>query len=797
MTAGALLAAGRHFATAYVRTLGATRVISAIGILGLALGLAGAIAAALLARTALGFNGFVPDRERVYLGVSVLSGPGMAPDWQPASIDRAAALIAGNISGIEAVGRLAEDEVELRHGSRVSKQRIYWADAAAFEVLKLPVLAGNPVSALRRPDGLVMTRSEALRHFGGTNMLGRTLLVAGEPMVLRAILADLPADATDLESGVFASSLGGRSALAPQPAAPGSFSIGARTYLRLAPGESAAEVEQRLVPFIDGLVPPPLRGMYAMRLVRIDRLALHEGFHPGARERLEIAALVAALVLFVAIANFVNLGVALAARRKREIGVRRANGASRLHIAAQFLAEAVASAMIATFLAAAAVELLLPRASALLGASATFDYVAEPVLLLWLVLLAVAVGLLAGAYPAFLLSTAPPAVALRNAPLNLGGRSRLRQALVSVQFAVLIALLIAMAVVHQQRQFAMREALRLDIDEVVALTAPCESAFRQEVAKLPGVRSLSCTGDELLDGSVFAFVAVGDQRVPADIVSMLPGGFALLGVRPVAGTLMTVPPGGETEVRQIVVNASAARRFGYPSPEAAIGQVIPVPPDGPGPPIRARIVAVVPDFALTSIATAIEPTIFLMRPAMPGRGGLVLAKLAGRDVPETLDRIDRTWRATGNAAPLEREFLSEHVERLYDGLQRSAGLLAAFGGLAAFLGCLGLVGLAMSATERRTKEIGIRKALGARTDQVIALLLWQTSRPVIWANLIAWPAAWWLMRDWLNGFAYRVPLEPWLFPAAGAVALAAAMLSCAAQAYVVARRRPVDALRHE
>lgn len=797
MTAGAVLATVRHFATAYVRNLQATRVISAIGILGLALGLFGAIAAALIVRTALGFNGFVPDRARVYLGVSVLSGPGMAPDWQQASNERAAALIAGNMPEVEAVGRLAEAEVELRRGSHALTQRIYWADPAAFQVLRLPVFAGNPEAALRRPDGLVMTRSEALRHFGRADALGQTLLVAGEPMILRAVLADLPAGASDLEAGIFASGLAARSALTPRASEPGSFSIGARTYLRLAPGVSPEPVERRLAPLVDGLVPPPLRGMYAMRLARIDRLPLHEGFYPGARERLEIAGLVAGLVLFVAVANFVNLGVGLAARRKREIGVRRANGASRRHIAAQYLAESVASATIATLLAAAAVELLLPRAAGFLGMQATFNYVTEPALLLWLVIGALGVGLLAGAYPAFLLSALPPAAVLRDQSVALGGRGGVRQALVSAQFAVLIALLVATAVVYQQRAFAMREALRLDIDQVVTIAAPCRSAFRAEVGKLPGVRAVSCAGDELLDGSVFAFIAGRGPRMPMDIISALPGSFALLGVAPVAGTLAALPPEGEARVTRAIVNETAVRRLGHTSPEAAIGQIVPVPPDAPGADARAQIVAVVPDFALTSVETAIEPTVFLARPSTPGRQGLVLVKLAEHDVPETLDRIDQVWRATGNATPIERAFLSDHVERLYDGLERNARLLAIFGGLAAFLGCLGLVGLAMSAAERRTKEIGIRKALGARTDQVLALLLWQTSRPVLWANLIAWPAAWWLMREWLNGFAYRVPLQAWLFAAAGALAMAVATLSCGAQSYLVARRRPVEALRHE
>jgi putative ABC transport system permease protein len=737
----AFLAAARHFATVYARNLQANWAISAIGILGLTLGLAGAIAAALLARSALGYNGFVPDRERVYLGVSVLSGPGMAPDWQQASVDRAAALIQANVPAVEAVGRLAEEEVALRRDMRVDTRRIYWADAAAFEVLRLPTLAGDAPAALSRPDGLVMTRSEALRHFGRA-ALGQSLLVAGEPMVLGAVLADFPPGATDLETGIFASALAAHSALAPgRASAPGEFSIGARTYLRLAPGIAPGQVERQMGPIVDGLVPPPLRGMYAMRLVRVDRLALHENFYPGARERLEIAALVAALVLFVAVANFINLGVALAARRKREIGIRRANGASRRHIAVQFLAESVASATIAMLLAAAAVELLLPHAADLLGAQARFDYAAEPMLLLWLVVAAIAVGLLAGAYPAFLLSALPPAAVLRDGTAALGGRGRARQALVTAQFAVLIALLIATAVVYQQRAFAMREALRLDIDQVMTIAAPCGSAFREEVGKLPGVRAVSCAGDELLDGTVFGFLAVGGQRVPTDIVSMLPGSFALLGVAPVAGTLAALPPDGEAETTRIVVNETAARRFGYASPAAAVGQAVPVPPSGPGPDALARIVAVVPDFALTSVETAIEPTIFLSRPATAGRQGLVLVKLAGREVPETLEAIDRIWRTTGNVGPIDRAFVSDHVERLYEGLARNARLIAAFGALAAFLGCLGLVGLAMSAAERRTKEIGIRKALGARTDQVLALLLWQVSRPVLWANLIAWPAA--------------------------------------------------------
>jgi putative ABC transport system permease protein len=790
----------RHFAIAYGRGLAATRLLSAIAILGLAIGLAGAILMALAARTALGFNTYLPDHDRIYLGISVLSGPGMPANYEEASNGRAAALIRANLTDVEAVARLAEDEVDLRRGASSERTRIYWADPGIFDLLRLPPLHGDARHALDRPDGLVMTRSEAIRLFGRADALGSAIDLAGQPMVLRAVVADPPAHRTDLTRGIFASGLATRSALAQPSAEPGEgFSIGARTYMRLRPGAAPAAVERGIGALITGLLPLPMRGAYAMRLVRIDRLTLHEGFHPEARERLRIGSLVAGLILFIAIANFVNLSVAMSARRRREIGVRKANGASRGQIAAQFLGEAVATVLIAGLIAASAVELILPRVNAFLGTEAMFDYLEHPALLVWLGLGAVAIGLAAGAYPALLLASLSPIAVLRDAgPLGRRqGRGWLRGLLVTGQFAILIGLLIALVVVWQQRSFAMREALRVDIDQMLIVEAPCPAAFGQEVARLLGVRGVSCSGAELLDGSSFAFLQAGGERVPTDFVSMLPGGFAIYGVTPIAGTLATLPPAGQAVPSRVVINRTAARRFGFSDPAAAIGQTVPIPPDGGGADIRVEVVAVVPDFALTSVETAIKPTLYLDRPAMPGGAGIVSIKLAGRDIPETLAAIDELWRSTGQSGPIRRSFVSEHLERLYRDLARNTALFAVFAGIAAFLASLGLVGLSVSAAERRTREIGIRKALGARTGQIVTLLLFEMSRPVLLANLIAWPVAWWTMRAWLNGFAYHVPLHLWLFPAAGVIAFLLALASIGSQSWQVARRKPIDALRHE
>jgi len=790
-------ARSRHFATAYARNILATRLLSAIAVAGLAVGLAGALMLALVARNALAFNSFVPDHERTYLGISVLGAPGAAPVINDTTNGREAGLIQANLPDVEAVGRLHEAEVDLRRDGETRHANIYWADPEFFDVMRLPTLAGNPKAALARPDGLVMTQSEAIRHFGRADALGSMIDVDGTPMVLRAVIADLPSGMTDLDRGIFASGRAARALFTWGQDAPGTFAISARTYMRLRPGASPTTAEHRLEPLINGLLPVFMRSIYKPRFVPIGALALHPGLHPGARERLEVGSLVAALILFIAVANYVNLSTALSARRWREIGVRAACGATRGQIARQFLAEAVATVLIAALLAAALVELTLPSLNALFQTQARFDYLTHPLLLLWLVVGGVALGCAAGAYPAFVLSALSPASLLRDRGAALKRRPVVADLLVTIQFAILIGLMIALTVVYQQRRFAMTEVLRFDTDQLLVVQAPCPTSFRLEVGKLPGVRATSCAGQGLLEYPMFFFAPIGTQQVSTDTIAMLPSGFSMLGIAPVAGTLAALPAEGESTIARVVVDETAVRSYGLGSASAAIGKLVPAGSDQPGQNDRAQIVAVVPDFTLLSVETPTKPTLYPDRPTDGNGLGLVMIKLTGHDIPETLTAIDRLWRATGQRQPIQRQFVSDHLETLYRDLERSTWMFGLFSGIAALLSATGVAGMAIATAERRTKEIGIRKALGARTDQVLILLLARMGRPVLWANLIAWPCAWWLMRSWLNGFAYRVPLYWWLFPAAALAALAITLCSAGLQAWQVARRRPIEALRYE
>jgi putative ABC transport system permease protein len=286
------------------------------------------------------------------------------------------------------------------------------------------------------------------------------------------------------------------------------------------------------------------------------------------------------------------------------------------------------------------------------------------------------------------------------------------------------------------------------------------------------------------------------------MVSADPGLFGLYGVKPVAGSLRATSPTEKAGAGfGVVINMAAVRKLGFASPQAAIGHSwIPrdvrpnfVARNGGS---RGIIMAVVPDFAFYSVSQAIEPHIYTPWNHWLGHSFLHI-KLNGRQVPETLAAIDHLWAATDQPGPFNGVFMDAHMQQLYLDMTRQAQIFAIFACIAIILACLGLFGIAVATAERRTKEIGVRKAMGAGDGQVVALLLWQFAQPVLWANVIAWPVAWWLMRRWLSGFAYHIDLHWWVFAGASLGALLIALATVAGQAFLTARAKPVSALRYE
>jgi len=796
----------RNCLAAALRHMARNRLYAAISVFGLSVGMCTALLAALIVHTELSHDHFIPGYDRVYMGVTVITPPGHATIYLGSTNTFIGQQLALRFSEIQAMTRLFSDTATLRHQNIEASEWVYWADPNAFEVLPLPTLAGDLRTALARPDTIVLPRSIARKYFGRDAPLGATLVLkeprtgATHTLAVAAVIEDLPPNATHLGTGIFVSSRATWTELhreddIPANVAGSNVGFGTNTYVKLAPHASLRHLLQAMPLMANALFARPPKGWELdLRLVPMDRIDAIPWKDPGFYRRVTMAMVVGFGILLIAAINFVNLLTARANRRAREVGIRKLAGATRRALIAQFLGESMAYVLVAALVAVALAEWTLPYANAFLDVQATFKYWREPRLLATLMATVLLLGMLVGAWPALVLSEFRPLRLLRGGMGPSRSAGLLRQLLVTLQFAILVGLMIAAGVVYQQRHFAIEDALRVDTDQMLLVRSPCNPAFANQVRALPGVRGLACSTAGLLGDSQFM---TADDRTGIPqlvfVAPVAPSLFDLYGVKPLAGKLT-----GSADGIYYVINETAARQLGFAHAADAIGFSLPAIGHG-----KARdniekltVIGVVPDFSLASVERRIEAVAYVVTPA-DNDFNLINIKLTGRQIAETLAAIERAGKATGAAKPLDREFLEEHIQNLYVAMLHEAQLFAVFTAVAVVLACLGLLGLAASIAERRTREIGIRKALGADTGNVIRLLLRQFAKPVLWANLIAWPVTAYAMHGWLQGFAYHAELPLWLFPAAAGLALLIALLTVSTHSILVARAKPVAALRYE
>jgi putative ABC transport system permease protein len=781
-----------NYLAAALRHLARSRFYAAISIVGLAVGICALMLMLLVVRNELGYNRVVGSPERVFVAVSVLKPKQHPADYQPYVAHTLAPALKLAFPQIRSIARISSQTVALERGDVKAKENLYWADPAFFEVMPLPALAGNLSRSLQRPDGLVLPRSVARKYFGRDTPLGATLQLNGEQMTVTAIIEDLPERATDLETGIFASGLRADSALSiydKRAVDPAAIQINNTTYLRLAPGASVETIRAGMPAIANAQFPRRPPGLeYEIELLPIDEAHLFPGLNPGGRTRVMTLAGIGLLTLIIASINFINLSTARASRRAREIAVRKTAGASRAALVVQFLGETLLYVLLATCIGVALTELLLPWVNTFLQTGATFDYTSDPALLGWLALGILVLTLFSGIYPAFVLTSFRPATVLKGVIAHVSGTHFARQALVTLQFAVLIGMLVAAAVVYQQRAYALNDALRVATDQHVMVETQCTAAISSDIRALPGVRTAGCTGECLISDNCFANIRMTDGSLTAyGVAASEPGVLESLGIRPIAGRLFDSP----VETQSVVINEQARLRFGFASAQDAIGKLV---PDASTTTSPRTIIGVVPDFSMASVERRIEPMVYYNR---PDRSDLLDVQLTGQHVPEVLAALDRLEPRFNAGEPLKRYFLNDRIQDLYRSMLRMAQAFSAMAIVAVVLACLGLVGLSAAATDRRTKEIGIRKAMGAGEREIVWLLVWQFTKPAMWGALIAWPVSAYVMRKWLAGYAYHVDLTLAPFAGATAVALVIAIITVGVHSFSVARIKPVAALRYE
>lgn len=804
----------RNYLAAALHSLFRDRAYAAINIFSLALGFAAAILIGLYVRNELSYDRMYPHAERIYrLSMDINGATRTSLGSADARFGPAMKL---DFPEVEAETRLRSRSGYLKHG-RVSVWADYRrADPNFFEFFPPKVLAGDPNAALAKPGMLVITRRFAQELFGRENVVGESVELSGDkPTTLQigAVIQNLPSN-THFRFEVVESTAREVTDEVDN----------ALTYVRLRPGTDLRELRARLPDFVKRHVSEVIGGTPAYKMIELHLVALPDVHFlppsvgdmtpPADRRTMNAFIVIGVLILFVAVSNFVSMMTARAARRAVEVAVRKAVGATRRQIIVQFLGECGFYAGLALALAVIAVDLLLPAYNGFLQQQLSFDYVRDPVLGLSMLAVWVSAAIAAGAYPALMLSMFRPATVLKGVVSLPGGPGRLRQIMVVLQFGVLIALIIATQTLHRQTQFAIEDQLRVPGDQIFVMRAPCAlMAFQNVARRIPGVRAAACTSGAAMgtDRGASGFVLQNGGTLNLSAGAVDTEFFRMFGIEPLAGRLFDAQHGEDNLLRQaestgnpsIILNESAARALGYANPKDAVGKtrfwsrqgILHGGGFGFTDPQASQIVGVVPDFTTGSIRNLIEPTAYYIDPQTSFE--LVL-KLDGKSIPETMRAIDAQWKASTKGRPMiGGEFLDRMMNDIYGDILHQTTLLAAFSAIAIIVASLGLLGLAVFTAERRTHEIGLRKVMGASRADILRLLGWQFAQPVLLANLLAWPCAWFFMQRWLEGFAYHIHLDPLAFLLASVLALFIALATVSGHALMVARAKPAQALRYE
>lgn len=815
----------QNYLVAAIRNLFRNRAYAGINICGLALGFASVILIALFVRDEHSYDRQVPGHELIYRVMATIDLPGRPTMRVAVTASNIAAALKLDFPEVAAATRLAPSQVVIRQGEVRHLVVVHWADPNFFQLFPMKVLSGNLAEALSRPDSIVLTEQLARRFFGDAEAVGKTVDFNGHAMRVAATIADLPSN-THMKVEVFAPGIASFSALTALDAM-GQQAGALRpdsvyTYVQLRPNGNIAALEANLRGFINRHVTGEVNGVpltraYTFSLtpltdIHLQPPSLGDMKPPGDTRTLHAMIAIGLVILIVASSNFVSMMTARSARRAIEVGVRKVAGATRSQIIVQFLGESMLYVALALLMAIVSVQLILPAFNAFLQRDIVFDYVRDPALGGGLLLTLLIVGAAAGAYPAFVLSLFRPGMVLKGITSSPANSGHLRQALVIFQFGTLIALIVATITVYRQTQYAMEDRLHLPADQIYVGTSGCPAAFREAVAQLSGVRAASCASDSALSMGRLGTVvdAQNGGKVSFRIAPVDSDFFKLFSVTPLAGRLFSQARGEDTLLRDgsanaanpsIILNESGAKALGFASPEAAVNQVrrwARIQRNGYE--FRAidsapsQIIGVVPDFSVGSVREVIEPTVYYIDPSLYRP---LVVKLDGAAIPETMNAMKKLWSQHEPTRALEGMFLSQHINELYADIQRQSSIFSAFSVVALVIASLGLLGLAVFTAERRTREIGLRKVMGASRWDILRFLGWQFTRPVLWANLVAWPAAYLFMRRWLEGFAYHVDLSPWVFIAASALALVIALVTVSGHALLVARAKPAEALRYE
>ena len=779
-----------------VRTLLRHKGYSFINVAGLAMGLTCCLLILLFVQDEVSYDRYHANADRIYRVATVMSGQELV-----VSPTIAAPAFKREIPLVEEAARLYDvgsfRPVVVRYGDRVFQESEFmYADSTVFDVFTLPLLAGDPRTALTRPNTVVLARSTARKYFAEENPLGKVLLIAEREFEVTGVMADSP-DQSHLTFNILGSFASTRWA-AQEQWYPANF----LTYLTIRKGSDVGDLRARIDAFMAGVrrtEPGSLSDDYGFRLQSLTDIHL---YHGGRITYVYLFSAIALFIIILACINYVNLATARAMRRAREVGVRKVLGAQRGQLARQFYLESFTLVGGALVLAFFLMWVFLPTFNAISSKALTLDLVGNPFLPVSMIVLGVVVGLLAGSYPALLLSSFRSAHVLKPSLSPKSTGRTFRYGLVALQFAVSGGLIAATCVVYFQLDYVRSRPLGFDKEQIVVLPiadpqlqanlATVKQAVLQHpdvlsasaVNSIPGYQrggySLIAEGLDLPEGEYFPIRGI---PADADVVETL--NLELIAGRGFPKSEAYTP---DSVSYRYLVNEATLRKLGW-TPEEAVGRRMGVSGGRMG-----ELVGVVKDYHYASMHEAVEPLALFIE---PDSYEYLMVKVTPVNVPATMDFLRSTWARHAPHRPFEYTFLDQQVDALYRADEQAGQIFTAFAVLAVLIACLGLYGLVAFSAEQRTKEIGIRKVLGATVWDVVQLLTRSFLRPVAIGLVLAVPVAYMGMSSWLENFAYRIDIGPAVFLLAGGLVLTIAVVTVSHQAVKAAVADPGKILRYE
>ncbi|GAB4021884.1 ABC transporter permease [Spirosoma koreense] len=798
------------------RTLRKQQGFSFINIFGLAVGLACCLLILLYVLDELSFDRYNAKADRIYRVQSDVKFGGNDMHFA-VSPDPMGPTLKKDYPQVEQFVRLHDKGSWLirRSGetANLRENNITFADSTLFDVFTLPLLAGDPKHALAEPNTVVISESAARRHFGNQNPMGQSLLFDNDQTFrVSGVMRDMPVNA-HFRTDFFVTMLNDKYPWGQW------LSHNHYTYILLKPGTDPAQFTQHFNTVIEKYVGPQALQIIGTTMDQFLKAGNRVGYwlipltdiHLHSKQQIELApngdiqyvyifSAVALFILLIACINFMNLATARSANRAKEVGVRKVMGSERRQLVGQFMTESVLTTTLAMLLGLGLVAMALPGFNTLAAKALSMHPFISPYFLPLLLLFPIVVGILAGSYPALFLSSFQPITVLKG-KINVSFRSAgLRSGLVVFQFMMSIVLIVGTIIVYRQITYIQTKNVGfnrnqlLTINDVYAIGKQAET-FRQEVLRLPGIQSGSISGylPTPSNRNDNAFYAEGQSNLSKGVNmqtwSVDHDYVKTMGMQIVQGRDFSQAFGSDSS--GILINEAAARILGFKDP---VGKHIWGFDDALGKTRKTyTILGVLKNFHFESL----RRNIGALALTLSNNPGAATFRLSGTDVPSLVKQIETKWKQLAPGQPFTYQFMDDSFDEMYRTEQRVGTIALTFAALAILIACLGLFGLAAFMAEQRTKEIGVRKVLGASVTSIVGLLSKDFLKLVLIAIVIASPLAWYAMNQWLQDFAYKIDIEWWMFALAGLLAVGIALLTVSFQSIKAALTNPVKSLRSE